>query len=268
MENLLSANLVLGGCNRITSKSVAFLTSKSGDTAETVEAARWLRARGVRLVSVIGKPGSLLESLSDDTIVYGEGRPQELVFYLLIGRILYRSGCFKDYPRFADELKNLAFALARVRKQADEKCRQYALYYCKDPYNIWIASGDLWPTAYSFSMCVLEESQWLRTKSVSSPEFFHGTLELLEEDVCTTLLLTEGPTRAQDERVREFAARHTKKLTCFDARDYELPGISPEFRPLLGPVLMGAVLQRISKNMEQITGHSLEIRRYYRKESY
>ena len=94
-------------------------------------------------------------------------------------------------------------------------------------------------------MCVLEESQWIRTKSVSSPEFFHGTLELLEDDVCTTLLLTEGPTRAQDERVKAFAARYTKKLTCIDTKEYALPGISDEFRPLLSPVVMAAVLQRI-----------------------
>lgn len=268
VENVLAANLLTGDCNRVTDRTVAFLTSKSGDTAETVQAAHWLKERGVRLFAAVGKPDSALEAICDDTIVYGEGRPQELVFYLLIGRILYRKGCFEDYPRFADDLKGLAYALAQVRKQADAKCRQYALDYCKEPYNIWIGSGDLWPTAYSYSMCVLEESQWIRTKSVSSPEFFHGTLELLEEDVCTTLLLTEGPTRAQDERVREFAERHTRKLTCFDTRDYALPGIHEEFRPLLNPVVMAAVLQRISKNIEQITGHSLEIRRYYRKESY
>ena len=166
------------------------------------------------------------------------------MFYLLIGRILYRSGNFDAYPCFADELKNLAFALAQVRKQADAKCLKYAQDYCKEPYNIWIGSGDLWPTAYSYSMCVLEESQWIRTKSVSSP------------------------TRAQDERVKEFAARHTKKLTCFDTKEYALPGISDEFRPLLSPVVMAAVLQRISKNIEVITDHSLDIRRYYRKESY
>lgn len=268
VENVLAADLMLGGCNRIGPKTVAFLTSKSGDTAETVQAARWLRERGVRLVSVVGKADSVLEALSDDTVVYGEGRPQELVFYLLIGRILYRSGCFAEYPRFADELKGLAYALAQVRKQADAKCRQYALDYCREPYNIWVGSGDLWPTAYSYSMCVLEESQWIRTKSVSSPEFFHGTLELLEDDVCMTLLLTEGPTRVLDERVKEFAVRHTKKLTCFDTADYDLPGISPEFRRWLSPVVMAAVLQRVSKNLEQITGHSLDIRRYYRKETY
>lgn len=268
VENMISADLLCGGSNRITEKTVAFLTSKSGDTGETVKAAKWLKDAGVRLVSVVGKPNSVLEQISDDTIVYGEGRPQELVLYLLIGRILYRNGDFADYPAFAEELKGLAYALAQVRKQADEKCRKYALDYCKEPYNIWVGSGDLWPTAYSYSMCVLEESQWIRTKSVSSPEFFHGTLELLEDDVCMTLLLTEGPTRHLDERVRDFAAQHTKKLTCFDCAEYELPGISPKFRRWLSPVVMAAVLQRISKNIEQITGHSLDIRRYYRKENY
>ena len=118
VENVLSANLMTGDCNRITNKTVAFLTSKSGDTAETVKAANWLKEQGVRLFAAVGKENSTLESICDDTIVYGEGRPQELVFYLLIGRILYRSGSFDAYPRFADELKNLAFALAQVRKQA------------------------------------------------------------------------------------------------------------------------------------------------------
>ena len=268
VENILSADLLLGGCNRITGNSVAFLASKSGDTEETLAAARWLQERGVRLISLIRQAASPREAISDDCIVYGEGRPQELAFYLLIGRILYRQGCFEAYPRFASELKGLGYALAQVRRQADEKCLDYARRYCREPYNIWIGSGDLWPQAYSYSMCVLEESQWIRTKSVSSPEFFHGTLELVQEDVCVTLLLTEGPTRPLDERVRDFALRHTNKLTCFDARDYALPGISDAFRPLLSPVVMAAVLQRISKNMEVITNHSLNLRRYYRKERY
>lgn len=266
--SMLSADLLLTGYNRLSNRSVAFLTSKSGDTRETLQAAQYLKERGVRLVSVVGVEASPLEELSDYCIVYREGRPQELVFYLLIGRILYYQGVFADYPQFAEELRNLPAALVQVRKAADEKCKKYAADYYKEAYNIWIGSGDLWPTAYSYSMCVLEESQWIRTKSVSSPEFFHGTLELLEEDVCVTLLLTEGPTRPLDERVKRFAEQHTKKLTCFDTRDYLLPGISECFRCYLSPVIMAAVLQRISKNIEVITNHSLDIRRYYRKSDY
>lgn len=268
VDSMLSADLILAGCNRISDRTVAFLTSKSGDTADTMEAARYLKQRGVRLVSVIGVADSPLEAISDYSVIYQEGRPQELVFYLLLGKLLELRGYFPDYEKFAEELKHLGRALARVRIQADEKCKEYARQYCREPYNIWIGSGDLWPTAYSYSMCVLEESQWIRTKSVSSPEFFHGTLELLEEDVCTTLLLTEGPTRPLDEKVRDFAQKYTKKLTCFDCRDYLLPGISDQYRCLLSPVVMAAVLQRISKNVEVITGHSLDIRRYYRKGEY
>lgn len=268
VDAMLSADLMAMGSNRLTDRSVAFLTSKSGDTKETVAAAKYLKERGVRLVSVNGVADSPLEALSDYCVVYKEGRPQELVFYLLIGRLLYNHGDFSEYPAFADDLKNLAAALVQVRKEADDKCRDYALKYHKEPYNIWIGSGDLWPTAYSYSMCVLEESQWIRTKSVSSPEFFHGTIELLEDDVCVTLLLTEGVTRPMDERVKRFAMQHTKKLTCFDTKDYTLPGISDQFRRYLSPVVMAAVLQRISKNIEEITGHSLDIRRYYRKSEY
>ena len=85
---------------------------------------------------------------------------------------------------------------------------------------------------------------------------------------CVTLLLTEGVTRPLDEKVKAFAQKHTNKLTCFDCRDYALPGISDRYRPLLSPVIMAAVLQRISKNIEVITDHSLDIRRYYRKGEY
>ena len=45
-----------------------------------------------------------------------------------------------------------------------------------------VGSGNLWGSTYCFAMCYLEEMQWIHTKSITAPEFFHGTLELLEED--------------------------------------------------------------------------------------
>ena len=73
-DGMLSADLVLTGCNRITSRSVAFLTSKSGDTPDTLKAAQYLKERGVRLVSVIGIPDSPLEAISDYSFIYKIGR--------------------------------------------------------------------------------------------------------------------------------------------------------------------------------------------------
>ena len=51
---------------------------------------------------------------------------------------------------------------------------------------------------------------------VSSPEFFHGTIELIEKDVCATLCMTEAETRPLDERVKRFLEKYTDKFTVFE----------------------------------------------------
>ncbi|MDF9824760.1 fructoselysine-6-phosphate deglycase [Breznakia sp. PF5-3] len=264
----LSSTLIFGENNQISKDTLVFMSSKSGDSKETVAAAEYLKKIGCTIVSVVGMPDSKMEKLSDYCFVYKDGRPQELVMYLLIGKILYNKGFFKDYMKFAKELEQLPAVLVAVRKQADAQALAYCEKYYAEPYNIWIASGSLWPVCYAYAMCVLEESQWIRTKSVSSPEFFHGTLELVEKDVCCTLLIGEGKTRSIDLRVKKFIETYSDKANVFDCADYAYPGISDEFRSLLSPVVMNAILQRISKNMEVVTGHSLDIRRYYRKVEY
>lgn len=266
--SMISADFLLTGCNRINERTVAFLTSKSGDTKETLQCCQKLKEMNVTIVAVCGKKDSPLAKMADYHVDYLDGRPQELIFYMLIFRIMYHLGYFNQYVDFMDNLKNLGKALTNVRKLCDEKCKQYAMDYCNDPYNIWIGSGDLWPTAYSYSMCVLEESLWLKTKSVTSAEFFHGTLELVEPGVCVTLIMTESVTREQDERVKAFVEGLTDRFTVFDTKDYPLIGIKDEYRQYLSVVVMAAILQRIGKNMEVITNHSLDIRRYYRKMKY
>ena len=57
-------------------------------------------------------------------------------------------------------------------------------------------------------------------------------------------------------------------LPCLTQRITSFPGISTKFRWLLSPVVINAVLSRVSKNFEEIRNHSLDIRRYYRKLEY
>lgn len=267
-QSQISADLLTAGNRRIGKGTIAFMASKSGDTKETVAAAKAVKDAGCTIISTLGVENSPLGELSDYSVVYKNGRPMEMVLYLLIGKILNNKGYFDEYDRFADELANLPSALVSVGKAADGMAREYALKHQNDPYQIWIGSGNLWGPTYSFAMCVLEESQWLRTKSVSSPEFFHGTIELVEPGVCVALAMTEAQTRPLDERVARFCNEYADDFTVFDTRDYELPGISDEFRWMLSPVVLNAVLSRVSKNFEQIRDHSLDILRYYRKVEY
>ncbi|MDT2757164.1 SIS domain-containing protein [Enterococcus asini] len=266
--SLTAAELVLTGHKQLAKDSLVILYSKSGDTKETIAAAEYLKDLNVPTVGIVSKEDTPLAALTTYSINYLDGRPQEMPLYFFIMSILNLNGEFPEYQRFADELKGLPKALNAVRQQADEKGELYAKEFQNDPYQIWVGSGNLWGITYSYSMCVLEESQWLRTKSVTSPEFFHGTLELVESDVCVTLLKTEGETRPLDERVERFAKQYTDKFTVFDTKDYELPGISDEFRELLCAPVMWAVLGRVSVHLEHIRNHSLDKRRYYRVVEY
>lgn len=134
---------------------------------------------------------------------------------------------------------------------------------------MWIGGGETWGETYLFSMCLLEEMQWLRTKSVTSAEFFHGTLELVEEDVCVFLVKGEGKCREIDNRVERFVKQYTNKFTVIDTKEYELEGIDDKFRWILSPTIASTLLvDRLAFHFEDNTGHSLDIRRYYRQFAY
>ena len=179
----IPAELMVTGNAMVTDKTVAILTSKSGDTKETVAVAKWLAERNVTTISFCGEENSPLKEATTYSVCYGEGDPHDLMAIFVVGKIMYNRGEFADYPQFADELKNLGNLLVSVQKAADEKGKAYAAMFAdKDKeYQIWTGSGMTWGHTYSMAMCVLEECQWLRTKSVNSAEFFHGTIEMVEK---------------------------------------------------------------------------------------
>lgn len=263
-----AADLISTGNMQLTKDSLVISISKSGTTQETVDIFKKLHEKGIRTISFVSKNDTPLGKYSTYAINDFDGRPQEMPFYFLIGKILELNGEFDDYSEFADELKNLPNALNKTREEVDEKAKKFAEKHKESSYQIWIGSGNLWGITYSYSMCVLEESQWLRTKSVTSPEFFHGTLELTEKDLPIVLLTTEAETRVLDKRVSSFASQYTNDFTEFDTRDFSIPGISSKYRPLVSAPVMWAALGRISVYLEHLRNHSLDTRRYYRKVSY
>lgn len=265
---ITAADFLAVGSKKLQKNSLVILLSKSGDTKETVEIAQKMESLKIRTVSFVNKADTLLEEHSTHAINTFGYHPQEMAFYFLIGKILEENGEFPEYEKFAEELKFLPEDMNVVAKQVDDKARNFAEKYKNADYQIWVGSGDLWGTTYCYSMCVLEESQWLRTKSVSSPEFFHGTFELVEKDVPVILLESEGATRCLDERVASFASKYTDEFTKFDMKEFSLPHISEKFRSIVEPSVMWAALRRVSLHLENIRNHSLAKRRYYRVVKY
>ncbi len=156
----------------------------------------------------------------------------------------------------------------RLKRAYEPKAEGFAKILAGSDYHIVTGAGNVWPEAFYYGMCILEEMQWIRTRPVHASDFFHGTLELVEKDVSVILFKGEDALRPLADRIENFAPSYTDRLTVLDTADFELPGISAETRTLISPVLLATVLERISAHLEVLRDHPLTTRRYYKKVAY
>ncbi|AGS67453.1 SIS domain-containing protein [Streptomyces collinus] len=265
----VAAELVVSGDARLGERTVAVFTSVSGTTEDSLRAIEYCKGRGAHTIGFTGYPDSPV-ARSVDTALVSEPKawPFDVQMLLFTLRLLCLRGEFEGYERLADELAALPRILVDVARRAEPVASDFAEAHKETDYHFLIGGGNLWGFTYLYSMCILEEMQWLRTTRVHSAEFFHGSLELLEEDTSVLLFQGEDETRALTDRAEAFARRVSKDVTVFDTRDYPLDGISPEFRGLLSPLVMDTVMDRVSKHLERVRDHSLDLRRYYRVMDY
>ncbi|MGW0198816.1 SIS domain-containing protein [Nonomuraea sp. NPDC003201] len=265
----IAAELIVSGDARLGEDTVAIFTSVSGTTDDTVRAIEYCRSKGAFTVSFTGHPDSPVATKVDAALVsQPKTWPFDMQLLLFMTRLLARRGEFDGYERFAAEFEGVPGILVEVARQAEPVAAAFAEAHKDSGYHFLVGGGNLWGFTYLYSMCILEEMQWLRTTRVHSAEFFHGSLELIEEDTSVIIFQGEDETRPLTDRAEAFARRVSKDVTVFDTRDYPLTGISPEFRGLLAPLVLDTVLSRVSKHLERVRDHSLDLRRYYRVMDY
>ncbi|MFK0040416.1 SIS domain-containing protein [Paenarthrobacter sp. NPDC090517] len=251
------------------SGSVAVFASVSGTTEDVIEAIEFAKAKGAYTVGFTGFGDSPFAKALDVALVTEPKTwPFDIPMILLSTRLLAVRGEFEGYEELAAELKTVPESLVGVARQAESVAEAFAEKNKDADYHFLVGTGNLWGLTYLYSMCILEEMQWLRTTRVHGAEFFHGSLELIEEDTSLMLLLGEDETRPLMDRVAKFAENYNKNTTLLDSKDYELPGVSPRFRALLAPLILDTVLDRFSKHLERVRNHSLDLRRYYRVVEY
>jgi fructoselysine-6-phosphate deglycase len=257
--------------NFLTKDSLVVTASASGDTKEILEATKMCKEEGIEVCGFTKDEDTQLAKLLDRAVYNscGDCEDSYLMYFMFALRLLYNRGEFDEYIDWADQMKNLHKNLLRFREEFEADAAAIAKKYARKDYNIFVGSGILWGETYLFSMCILEEMQWVRTKSVTSADFFHGTLELVEDGVPVFLFKGVDEYRPLDERVERFAKEHTDMLTVVDIADYKFEGIDEKFRVICSPMVLTAlVTERLAAHYELNTGHSLQFRRYYRQFDY
>lgn len=268
-----AAEFLTTGNRRLTDQSVVIFSSVSGTTPEMVEAITRVRQIGAQVFGFIDREDAPLVELCDWCISYPQN--EQLKFYMVANRFLQLAGEFPEYDVYNDEMERyLAEALADVGEQADAWAEEYARkkyeYLQKHPEmpHYFVGCGNQWGATYSYAMCYWEEQLWLRTKSISCQEFFHGMFEIVDAETPITLFLGEDEQRPLAERVARFLPKVCRNYTLIDTKEYELSGIRPEFRGSISHLVMRAINARVDIHLEKELRHPMEIRRYYRQFEY
>ena len=270
-----AAEYLTTGNKRLTSKSVVIYSTVSGNTKEMVQLIDKIKADGVRVIAFIDTPGSTLtqEGKWDHLVLYPKN--EQLKFYMVANYLMYKNGEFPEYERYNKEMEaHLATGLVEIEKSADAWAYDYAknkVAFLKDHPDLphyFVGTGNQWGATYSYAMCYWEEQMWIRTKSITCPEFFHGMQEILVDDTPVTLFMGEDEQRPLAERVARFLPKVCANYTIIDTKELPMEGISPEFRGSLSHLMMHAVNNRVDAYMELFLRHPLSIRRYYRQFDY
>lgn len=262
-----AAEYIVTGNRKIGKGTVVILSSVTGSTIEVVEGIKKAQAAGAVAFGFIDKADTELAKMVDYEIAYPAN--EQLKFFMVADRFMYLNGEFPEYDTYYKQLdENLAVDLVEVEKAADAFGEEFAKKHCEDQLHYFVGAGNQYGSTYSYAMCYWEEQHWIRTKSIHSAEFFHGTLEVIDKNTPVTVFVGEDSQRPLSERVVRFLPKVCANYTVIDSKDYDLPGISPEFRGNLSHLVTHAVTQRIDAHIEKINCHPVDIRRYYRQFDY
>jgi fructoselysine-6-P-deglycase FrlB-like protein len=237
--------------------SLVVLASYTGTTKETVAAAKLAKEAGATVFAA-AKPATPLAKEADLAL---EGA-SDILEYMLAYTLAARLGAQIDLAAVKQAFLAYPAALLSAVEQSEPHLHDIALSLKDEPNTMVLGSGPSSGWAYGLAMCYLQEMQWMNACSFNAGEFFQGAFEVVVEDTAVILFLGEDASRPLAERAKRFLDTYTRKAWYVDVKDLELPGIEPEFRPMVSPIAIGRIVSRLAQHYEALRGHSLEQRRY------
>jgi fructoselysine 6-phosphate deglycase len=257
---------------RLDGRTLVLLASKSGTTGETVAAAEFLQDKPCRTIAFTLLADKKLAGLAQARFLAGDTSESFVALFMLmqalVGGILTGRGEWALGEKLMTSLAKLPGAVADAALVNDGRAAEDARIYKDDRILYHVASGPGFTTAYVFGVCILMEMLWLHSYPIEAAEFFHGPFEIVDRNTPLILILGEDPSRPLMERVVRFCQKYTERLMIYDSRDFAMPGIDPQIRPIVAPYILQAALKRLSARLSVWHGQPLSTRRYMWKTEY
>jgi glucosamine--fructose-6-phosphate aminotransferase (isomerizing) len=260
----------------ITDRSLAVAISQSGETADTLAAARIAKEKGARLLAITNVAGSTLAREADD-IVYTRAGPEIAVAstkayvamliagYLLALKVGRDRGVLDAVAsrELAEGLSGLSLHAELVLKQESATAELAArLSQAQDAYFIGRSLDYAVATEGSLK---LKEISYLHSEAMPAGELKHGTLALVTEDTPVVAIVTQSHVYDKTiSAVREVKARGAHVVAVAYEDDTEIVKhadevlIIPRTDDLLSPVLSAISLQLLAYHMARERGHDID----------
>lgn len=256
----------------IDQNSLVILMSHSGKTPEIVEAAKFIKSFPCKVVAITMDADSPLGKETENHFCYGQSKASyEAKFVILLAMIsamLQENGDWDLHEEIMMGLQAFPILLAEAEEQSEELNREYAKRFKNEDFYMVLGSGPCYATAYSFGVCTMMESLWLKVFVGESAEFFHGPFEIVDEAIPVIVYLGEDPSRPIGERAVKFLKSHTDKLMVYDAKDFDLQRIPDSVRAIFAPYIIGAASNNLVNHLSVLRDHPVSTRRYMGKMDY
>lgn len=255
--------------------SIVVTCSLGGTTPETVTATSKAKALGAHVVAVTHVEDSAITKDADYVIYHGfeanyAAKMEKMTNVLgLAVEILNEYEGYEHYNKMQDGFAKIYDLIEKSVATVGSQAKAFADAYKDEPVIYVMSSGATHEVAYSFSICLLMEMQWINSGTFHDGEFFHGPFEIVDKDVPFLLLMNDGRTRAMDSRALEFLNRFDAKTTVVDAKDFGLGSeIAGEVVDYFNPMLISGVIRAYAEQLSIARNHPLTKRRYMWKLEY
>src|SRR3989440_4210637 len=217
-------------------RPLVILISQSGETADTLGAAREARRRGCKALGITNVLGSSLTREVDKTLYTRAGIEigvaatktfiaQLVALYLVALKMGQDRGTlgYDELDRLKDQLRSLPRAAQYVLNKADE-IRALAEKYGRDTKDMfYIGRHANYPVAMEGALKIKEIS-YIHAEAYAAGELKHGPLALLTASTPVIAVVAQDPTyEKMRSNVGEVSARGSPVLAIGTEGDKELP---------------------------------------------
>ena len=258
-------------------KEDLFITiSQSGETADTLAAAREAKGKGARVVSIVNVVGSTLARESDG-ILYTHCGPeigvastkaftaQLTALYLLSLHLARVRGVLNanDGRAWLERVVALPSLVEEILKREDEIAAIAGRYHMKQNF-LYLGRGINYPIALEGAL-KLKEISYIHAEGYAAGEMKHGPIALIDKDMPVVVLAPRD--RLYEKTVSnlmEVKARHAPVIAFVSEGERDLGAIAdavftiPDVPALLTPILYTVALQLLAYHIAVLKGTDVD----------